>query len=202
MDRLNLHTTLCHHIGSNGRIDTAGQQAHGSAAHTGGQATGTGFRRTMDISCQITNFHIDCVVRTMDIHLHIGMSLCQSTTDLLRELDGIQGEALVGALGLHLEGLGAIQLLAQIIFNRLKNGIHILFAGTAAAQTHHTENAPASFPCAIHIALLIHRLHIQSGLHQIHVEFAISLHTAANVLAQTAFKLALIGALQDDLAQL
>ena len=45
-------------------------------------------------------------------------------------------------------------------------------------------------------------LHVNRGLHDIDVKIAVVLHPAADILPQTIFKLALIGALQDDLAQL
>ena len=64
------------------------------------------------------------------------------------------------------------------------------------------ENVLAGLPGAVHIRLVIHGLDIDGGLHQIHVEFAVGLQAAADVAAQLGFKLALVGALQDDLTQL
>ena len=89
MDRLDLHTPLADHPGSHGRVDAAGEQAHGSAANTGGQTAGTGLRRTVDIGCQVTDFHKDGIVRMMHIHPDGGVCLCQTTADLLGQLDGV-----------------------------------------------------------------------------------------------------------------
>ena len=201
MNGFDLHATLGDHIGSNRGVDTAAQQAHGSAAHTGGQAAGTGLGRAVDIGCQVTHFHIHGVIGMMHIHGGGGMGFCQTAADLLGQLNGVQGEPLVRALGFHLEALGAIQIVAQIVFNGLKNGVAVFFAGAAAAQRNHTENGMAGVPGTIHITFVIHGLYINGRLQQIHIEFTEGAHTAADIGAELVFKLALVSTLQDDLAQ-
>ena len=202
MDRFDLNAPLGHHVGGHRRIDTAGEQAHRSAANTRGQTAGTGFSRTVDVSSQVTDFHIDGIIRMMDIHFHSGVGLCQTTADLLGQGDGCHGERLIGTLGFHLEGLGAVQFVTEVSFHSLKNGIHILLTGTAAAQGYNTENTAAGFPGAVHVTHFVHRLHIDGGLHDINIKIAVGLHPAADILAQTAFKLAFIGAFEHHFAQL
>ena len=51
-------------------------------------------------------------------------------------------------------------------------------------------------PCTFHIAHLVHRLHINSGLHQIHIKITEGSHSATNILPQFVLKLSLISALQ------
>ena len=130
------------------------------------------------------------------------MCLGKSSADLLGQLDGVQGELFIRALGLYLERSGAVQIVAQVILDGIKNSIQVLLTGTAAAQAHHTKDSMAGLPGAVHIRQLIHRLHIDRGLHEIYIEITKAAHTAADILPQLGFKLALVGALQDDLAQL
>ena len=199
MNAFNLQTSLCHHIGRNGRINTAGKQTHSPAACACRQTAGTGLSRSVDIGCQITNFHIHGIGRMVDIHSAVGMSLCDSAADLLRDLDGSHRKCLIGAFGFYLKRCSTIQIVAQILLHSLIDAVHILFTRTAAAQAYQTKNAAASFPGAVHISLLVHRLYIDRRLHNIHIKIAVGLHPAANILTQFVFKLTLVGALQDNL---
>ena len=72
----------------------------------------------------------------------------------------------------------------------------------ASAKADKAKNASACFPCAIHIRLVIHRLYIDSRLHNIHIKFAIGFHATANILAQFILKLAFIGSFQNNVAEL
>ena len=202
MDGLHLYAALCHHIGSHGGIDAPGQQAHGSAAHPGGQTARAGLRGAVDIGSQIPDLHIHGVRRMMHVHPAGGMGFRQPAADFLGNADGIQRERLVGALGLHLEGFRTVQIVAQIALNGFKNGVQVLLTGTAAAQAHHTEDGFAGIPGAVHIRFFVHGLHIHRRLHEIHIKIAVGLHSAADILSQAALKLTLVGTLQHHLAQL
>ena len=202
MNGFHLHATLRHHIGRHGGIDAAGEQHHRPSADAGGQAARTRFGGAVDIGGQIPHLHVHGVLRVMDIYLHPRVGFRQPSADLLRQLDGGQGEALVRALGLDLEGLGAVQIVSQIVFDGGKDRVQVLLAGAAAAQAHHAENGTAGFPCPVHVRFLVHRLYVHRGLEDIHVKIAVLLHAAADVLPQLVLKLALVRALQDDLAQL
>ena len=202
MNSLHLHAPLRHHIGRHGGIDAAGEQHHRPSADAGGQAARTRFGGAVDVGGQIPHLHVHGVFRVMHVHLHPRMDFRQPSADLLGQLDGGQGEALVRPLGLHLEGLGTVQVVPQIVFDSGKNRIQVLLAGAAAAQAHHAENGAAGFPCSVHVRFLVHRLYVHRGLEDIHVKIAILLHAAADVLPQLVLKLALVRALQDDLAQL
>ena len=202
MNTLDFHAPLGHHIGCHRRVNAAGQQAHGPSSHTGGQSAGTGLGGTMDISRQVSDFHIDRVIRMMDVHQQVGPGIGDPAADFLGNGDARHGELLIGALGFHLEGLRAVQIITQISLNGFVDGIQILLTGTAAAQAHHAENGMARLPSSLHISHVVHRLDIDGGLHDIHIKFTVGLHPASDVTAQLAFKLTLIRALQDDLAQL
>ena len=92
-----------------------------------------GFRRPVDVGCQVTDFHEDRIVGMTNVNCYSRMGFCQAAADFLGQLNGGHGEHLVGTLGLHLEGTGAVQVLTQIVLNCLKNGIAVLLTGTAAA---------------------------------------------------------------------
>ena len=202
MNGLHLHAPLRHHIGRHRGIDAAGEQHHRPSANAGGQAARSRFGGAVDIGGQVPHLHVHGVLRVMDVHLHPGVGFRQPSADFLGQLDGGQGEALVRAFGLHLEGLGTVQIVPQVIFDGGKDRVQVFLAGAAAAQAHHAENGAAGFPRSIHVRFLVHRLHVHRGLENIHVKIAVLLHAAADILPQFVLKLALIRALQDDLAQL
>ena len=198
----NLHAPLGHHIGGDRGVDAAGEQAHGPSAHTGGQAACAGQGRSVDIGGKVPHLHIDRVGRVVHIHGHTGMGLCQSSADLLGDGNGAHGELLVRPLGFHLKRGGAVQLIAQICFNGRKDGIHVFLTGAAAADAVHAEDALAGFPCTLNVRFLVLRLHVNRGLENIYVKVAVGLHSAPDILAQLILKLPLVGALENDLAQL
>ena len=101
MDRLNFYPPLGHHVGRYRRIDASGEQAHGSAAHAGGQAAGTGQSGTMDISGMVPDLYEDRIVGVVDIHGNAGVSLRQTAADFLGNGNGAHGKLLIGPLGLH-----------------------------------------------------------------------------------------------------
>ena len=141
------------------------------------------------------------VLRPVDIHQDTGMGLRQPPADFLGNLDGGHGEGLIRTLGLHFEGLGAVQVLSQIVFHSVKNGVQVLFTGAAPAQAHHTENRMAALPGPIHVRLPVHRLNIDGRLHNIHVKIAVQLHPTPDILPQPGLKLALIRPFQDNFSQ-
>ena len=91
-------------------------------------------------------------------------------------------------------------VITQVLLDSVVDAVQVLLASLAAAQTDQTEDATASIPCTIDIRLIIHRLHINSRLHDIHIKITVHLHTAANIIAEFVLKLALIGTLQDNFA--
>ena len=136
------------------------------------------------------------------IHRQVGPGIGNPSADFLGNGNAGHGERLVGALGLHLKGPGAVQIITQIFLDGAVDGIEILFAGTAPAQADHAENRAAGLPGAVHISAFIHRLHINRGLHDIDIKIAVGLYSVAHILTQAVFKLTLVCALQHNLAQL
>ena len=201
MDTLYLHAPLGNHICRNRRVNATTEQAHSPSANAGGKATCTGLSRTMDISSQITHFHIHRIGRLVHVYLACRMSFRQSASDFPGNLYGVHRETLIGTFGFHLKGRSAIQIVTQVFLYRIIYLINILIAGAAAAQAHQAKNAVASLPCAIYISHFVHRLHIYCGLHQIHIKIAVGFHTAAHILPQLILKLAFICAFQHNFTQ-
>ena len=194
MHTLHFYAPLGDHISRYRRIDTATEQTHRSAANAGGQTACARLRRTVDIGSQIPHLNIDRIFRLMHIYFTGGMGFCQSAAYFLGNFDRGHCKPFIRTFRLHLKGCSAIQIVAKVLLDGIVNLIDILFTGAAAAKTDKTENCMTGFPCAVNICLIIHRLHVYSGLHQIYIKIAVSLHSAANILTQFILKLALIGA--------
>ena len=197
-----LHAALGDHIAGDGRVDAAGEQHHRPAADARGQAACARLRRAVDIGRMVAHLDINRVFRMPHIHRQRGHGLRNASADFLGNGDGGQGEALVRALGFNLEGRGAAQIVAQIFHRGAENIVQILFAGTAAAQAHNAENVVTGLPRPLQIAGFLLRFDVDRGLHDVHAEFAIRAHPAADVRFQAVFKLEAVAALEDDLALL
>ena len=156
----------------------------------------------MHIGGVVPDLHIHGVFRVVHIHRNAGVGLGQPSADFLRNGNGAHGELLIGPLGFHLKGSGAVQLVPQVLLHGGEDGIQVLFAGAAAADAVHAEDALAGFPGTFHIGAVILRLHIYSGLQDIHIKIAVGLHAPADILPEFVFKLALVGALQNDFTKL
>ena len=198
---LDFHTPLGHHIGRYGRVNAAGQQAHGSAANAGGKTSRAGQRGAVHIGGVIPDLHIHGVFRMVHIHRNAGVGFRQPAADFLRNGDGAHGKLLVGPLGFHLKGFGAVQLIPQILLHGCKNGVQVLFTGAAAADAVHAEDAFTGFPGTFHIRVLILRLHIYRRLQDIHIKITVGLHASADILPKFVLKLALVGTLENDFSQ-
>ena len=171
-------------------------------AHAGGQSAGAGHGGAMDVGGEVPHLHMHRVVRVVDVHGHLGEGLGQPSADLLGELNGVEGEGLVGALGFDLKTLGHAELVSEIRKYRGIDGVGGLFAGAAAAHGGDAEHRGAGLPGAVQIAAVALRLHIDGGLLEVDAEVAVGLHPATDVALEAVFKGAAILSLEDDLAQL
>ena len=202
VDAFQLHAALGDHITRDRRIDAAGEQNHRPAADARGKAARARLRRPVDIGRVVAHLDKDRVFRVMDVHRQRRNRLRYAPADLLRDGDGGQRKTLVRALGFHLEGGGAAQIVSEVLHRRAEDIVQVLLAGTAAAETHNAENIMTFLPCAVEIAVFFLRLDIDRGLHDIDAEFPIGAHPAADVRFQAVLKLEAVAPLEDDLSQL
>ena len=202
MDALDLHAALGDHIARDRGIDAAREQHRRPSARAGRQTARAGHRRAVDIGRGLADFDVDGVIRGMDIDRDIREFLGQTAADLLRDLDGVEREALVRALGLDLEAPGHGQLVAEIVADGGKDGVEILLARAAAAHLRHAEDGAAGLPRAIKITVVGQRLHIERRLDDGDLERAELRHAAAGDGLELVLKHAAVLPLQDDLAKL
>ncbi len=202
MDALDLHAALGDHIARDRGIDAAREQHRRPSARAGRQTARAGHRRTVDIGRGLADLDVDGVIRGMDIDRDIREFLGQTAADLLRDLDGVEREALVRALGLDLEALGHGQLVAEIVTDGGKDGVEILLARAAAAHLRHAEDGAAGLPRTVKIAVVGQRLDIERRLDDRDLERAELRHAAAGDGLELVLKHAAVLPLQDDLAKL
>ena len=149
VDALQLHAALADHIAGHRGVDASGKQQRCLAAHTGGQASGTGTVRTVDIGPFLPDLHIHRILRVVHVHQRVRILLRQQSSDLLGDLDGRHGELLVRPLAFHLEALRRHDLIAKIVPAGIENGVDILFAAAAAAHGCNAEDPGAGLPGAV-----------------------------------------------------
>ena len=201
MHHFQLHAPAGNHIGGNGAVQTAGEQAHRPAAHADGQAAGAGDRGRVDIGVLLPDLHINRQIRMVHIRFHVE-ELPQLAAYILGDLDGVHGELLVCPAALHLEGSGLGKFIRQIGLGGLHNGVHLLGARDGAGHRHDAEHLTGSLEGGLHVAVLGLRLHIDSALANVDLEAAAGLHPAADIAHQLILKAAAVQALQHHLAQL
>ena len=114
MDQLQPDPPLGDHIGGHRTVDAAGQQAHRRAAHADGQAPRAGLGGAVDIGRLLPDLHVDAQLRSVDVHLQMGIGLVEQAPHVLGDLHAGHGEELVRPLGLHLEALRRPQLPVQV----------------------------------------------------------------------------------------
>ena len=202
MQQLQLHAALGDHVAGHGTVDAAGQQAHRVATHTDGQAACGGLRRAMDIGRVLPHLQIHRQLRGVNVHRQVGEGVMQRAAHPLAQLDAAHGEGLVGALALHLEGLGGQQRRAEILFGGGEDGLLLLGTGHGPGNGDDAEHLFAGVVGGVQVAGLLHRLHIDGGLAGVDLEFAVPLGAAADVAHQLHLKAVAVQSLQDDLAQL
>ena len=134
--------------------------------------------------------------------MKVGIQLIQFAPHILAELNGIQGEALIRPLGLHLKGTGSGQLVVQELVTCSHNGILVLLAGPGQRQAHNAEHLLQGLKGALHVALVILGLHIGGGLAGIDFKLAVGPQTPVDIGLKLILKAAAVKALQHHLSQL
>ena len=201
MHHFQLHAPAGDHVGRNGAVQTAGEQAHRPTTHADGQSAGAGDGGRMDIGVLLPDLHIHGQIRMVHIRLD-PEKLAQLAAYILGDLDGVHGELLIRPAAFHLEGSGSGKLIRQIGLGSLHNSVHGLVAGDSSGHRHHAEDLAGRLVGSLHVAGFRLRLHIDGALADIDLEAAAGLHPAADVADQLILKAAAVQALQHHLAQL
>ena len=200
VDGLHGHAALGHHVARHGGIDTARKQekaaAIGANGHTARALHGAG----MDVGGEIPHLHPHGHVGVMNVHPHMGAGRQYRAARLAGDLDGVQGEILIRALGLYLEGLLPCQVRGDVGLDGLQDALHILLADGGAADGHDAEDLARGGHHAVHVAKVTLRLDIDGALGAVDLEIAKGLGLAAELAEEHILEVALIRALEDDLA--
>ena len=202
MNALNFYAALGDHIARDRRVDTARQQHRRTSSRAGGKAACTGNGGTVDIGRCLADLDVHNVAGIVHIDRDVREFLRNPAADFLGDLDGVEGEALVRALGLDLEALLHGKLVAEVFHDSLENRVQVLFTGAAAAHRRDTENRAAGFPRAVQVALVVQRLNIKGRLRDGDLKLAKFRHTPAGVGFELVFKDAAVLSLEDDFAKL
>ena len=202
VDHLQLHAAAGDHPAGNGGVQTAGEEAYGTAAGAHWQTACAGNGGRVDIGCLLADLHIDRQVRLVHVHGHMGKGLGQLAAHGLRDLDGVEVEQFVGALALHLEGAGGGKLVGQVGLGGLHDGVDVLLAGDGPGDGHHAEDLLGSLVGGLHITVVLLRLHVDGTLTDVDLKTAAGLHAVAHGLDQLILKGAAVQTLQNHFAQL
>ena len=133
------HAAAGYHPCGDGAVDTAGEQGDGPAVGAYGQPARAGRRGRVDIGRVVAHLKVDGKLRMPDVHARLRVGLCKPAADVLGELYAGHVEALVGALGLHLEALSGEHILAQVLDGEPCDGVLVLLAGRGARERHDAE---------------------------------------------------------------
>ena len=134
MDALDFHAALGDHIARDRRVDAAREEHCRAAARAGGKAARAGNGGTVDIGRCLADLDVHNVAGIVHIDRDVREFFCNPAANFLGDLDGVEGEALIGALGLDLEALLHGKLVAEVFHDSLENRVQVLFTGAAAAH--------------------------------------------------------------------
>ena len=202
MHAAQLQTALCHHPAGNGRIDTAAQQQHTPTRGAGGQTACTGDGAAVNKGVILPNLHPDGDLRLFHLRLQMGKHIAEVAAHFPADLGRGQGEALVGALGLHLIGADTAQQVFQIQACLFLDVPDVLFTHHGAAHAHQTEHPAADLHGLVHGSAFILRLHVEGGLAAVDLEIAHLFQPPVQGLLQTILKFTAVQALEHQLAAL
>ena len=156
----------------------------------------------MDVGRPLPDLHIDGELRVVDVDGGLGEGPVEKAPHLLGELDGVQGEALVRPLALHLEVTGLRELRGQVDLGGLHDGGDALLAGDGPDHADDAENLGAGVVDGVHIRDAALRLHIDGALAGVDAEGAQGPEAAGHVGHELILKMAAVEPLEHHLAQL
>ena len=202
MDHFKRYAALCHHVGRDGRVDAAGEQRHGAAAHADGQSARTRLGGSVDVGRVVADLDKHRQLGVVDVDRATRERLMQRAADLLGELNGGEREGFVRALALNLEILRAGKFWGKVILSGADDSLHVLFTGQGAADGDDAEDLLAGGVGGGEVALVVHRLNINGTLLGVDAEIAALRRAAAQISDQLILKAAAVEALEDHLAEL
>ena len=200
MDVIQGQTALCHPVSGHRAVDAAGEHIQGTAGGTHGQAALSGYFRAMNIRTVIANLHNDLKLGVLHIHPQVVVQPQQVSAQLPHQLRAGHGVGLIRTAGLHLEGLDAVQAVAQILLRSPADGVKVLFADHGTAQRRQTKHGAHPVKGQIHVHVFFLGLHIKGRLGAVHLELAHGLEPVAQDLHHSRLKLVAVQALQGHLA--
>ena len=202
MHHFELDAALGDHVGRDGRVDAAGEQADRHAAHADRQTARALFSGAVDIGRIVANLNVDDELGVVDIDLARRERLMQRAADLLGDLDRRQGEGLVGALALDLEALRRAHVARKVLLRRGDDLLDVLFARQRLRNGDDAEDLLAALKRGLNVALVVLRLDVDGALLGVDAEIAAFRHAAVDVRHQLIFEAAAVQALEHDLAEL
>ena len=200
MDVIQGQTALCHPVSGHRAVDAAGEHIQGTTGGTHGQAALSGYFRAMNIRAVIANLHNDLELGVLHIHPQVVVQPQQVSAQLPHQFRAGHGVGLIRTAGLHLEGLDAVQAVAQILLRSPADGIKVLFADHGTAQRRQTKHGAHPVKGQVHVHVLFFGLHIKGRLGAVHLELAHGLEPVAQDLHHGRLKLVAVQALQGHLA--
>ena len=193
-------TALCHAVSCHRAVDAAGQHIQGAAAGAHGQTTLTRYFRAVNIRTVIPDLHNDLELGVLHIHPQVVVQPQQVSAQFPHQLRAGHGVGLIGTAGLHLEGLDAVQAVAQILLRSPADGVKVLFADHGTAQRRQTEHGAHPVKGQIHVHVLFFGLHIKGRLGAVHLELAHGLEPVAQDLHHGRLELVAVEAFQGHFA--
>ena len=200
MDVVEAEAALCHPVCRHRAVDAAGQHIEGAAGGSDRQTALTLYFGAVDIRTVIADLHDDLELRVLDVHPQVVVPAQQIGTQLPHQLGTGHGEGLIGTAGLDLEGLDAVEAVAQIILGGLADGVEILLTDHSTAEGREAEHLAHPLKGEVHINVVLFRLHVEGGLGAVDAEPAHRLETVAQDLHHRRFKLVAVEALQGHFA--
>ena len=202
MDALNFHAALGDHIARDRRVDAAREEHCRASACAGRKAARAGNGGAVDIGRRLADLNVHNVAGIVHVDRDVREFLRNPAADLLGDLDGVEGEALIGALGLNLEAFLYGKLVSEVLYDSFENRVEVLFTGAAAAHRRDTENRAAGLPRAVQVAVVVQGLNIKGRLRDGDLKLAKFRHTPAGIGFELVFKDAAVLSLEDDFAKL
>ena len=171
MNGVELQAALCHHIGGDGRVDTAADQHGGESRRTHRHTALTADGLTADISAEVTHLYRDSDLGILDVDLEVRAGFEELAAYLRRDLGTFVGKALVGTLALNLEGLSVLEIGRAVCGGFRKDIVEILLTHAGAGEGHDAEHLADTLAYFIEVGILRERIDIDGGLGDLDLEF-------------------------------
>ena len=189
-----------HHPAGRRGVDPPGEQQHSPAGGAGGQPARPGDDAPGNKGVFLPHLYLDGDLGGIHLGLEMGEKVAEIAPHLAGDLRGGQGELLVGAPGLHLEGPGLSQERGQVFPGLFADIVNVLFAHRRPADGHDAEYPAADLHRLVHGDGGIQRLHINGGLAAVDAELPQLFQPPIEGPAQPVLELVAVEALEHQLA--